>query len=239
MQTTEDMTFTHAQLADLSKNFNQLALEALDRGDLEQARHWIKRNEETKHYIHDMYLAWVPKLLSIINERLGEDQVPGILKESVQSFIAPLFEVKRQLLEQGGMRAWMEFMVDVWRQHCGAWTLTEDDEKYTMTQHPCGSGGQMVDRGVYDGILGERKFTKPGFHTFSKENMPQYCGHCVWAHMVLPMQATGEPLWCHDLAMPFPVKPGDPCTHYFFKNGKDIPEKYYAMVGMKKPEAKR
>jgi hypothetical protein len=54
--------------------------------------------------------------------------------------------------------------------------------------------------------------------------------------MVLPIQAAGEPLWCHDHEMPFPVKPGDPCTHYFYKNAKDIPGKYFDMVGMKKPQ---
>jgi hypothetical protein len=45
-------TFTPAELEEMEKNFNQLALEALDRGDIEKARHWVKRNEETKEYIH-------------------------------------------------------------------------------------------------------------------------------------------------------------------------------------------
>jgi hypothetical protein len=93
----------------------------------------------------------------------------------------------------------------------------------------------MVDRGIYDGILGERKYGKPGFHTLSRPDMPLYFGHCVWGHMVLPMQATGEPLWCHDRERPFPVKPGDPCVHYFYKNAADIPREYDDMVGMKKP----
>lgn len=230
-----EKTFTEAQLEEMGKNFNQLALEALDRGDVEQARHWVQRNEETKEYIHDMYLAWVPKLLSIIHERLGEDQFPGILRDAVKPFIEPLFSIKLKLIEQGGMKAWIEFLVDVWRQHCGAWSIEEDGEKFILTQKPCGSGGQLVDRQIYDGILGERKYAASGPHTFSKSNMPLYCSHCVWGHMVLPMQSAGEPLWCHDHEMPFPVEPGDPCIHYIYKRAQDIPEKYFDMVGMKKP----
>ncbi len=231
-------TFTPEELADLGKNFNTLALEALDRGDIEQARHWVRRNEETKEYIHDMYVAWVPRLLSILHERLGEEAMPGILRDSVRSFIEPLSAAREAIRTKGGMKAWIEFIVDVWRQHCGAWTVEEDDEKFTLTQRPCGSGGQMVDRRVYDGILGERKYAKSGFHTFSRGGMPLYCGHCVWGHMVLPLQATGEPLWCHDHDKPFPAAPGDPCVHYFFKDPAAIPKKYYEMVGMKKPERK-
>ncbi len=233
---TGGRTFTPAQLEEMGKNFNRLALEALDRGDIAAARRWIARNEETKEYIHDMYVAWVPRLLSLVHERLGEDQFPAILRESVRAFIEPLYAARKQLRDAGGMKAWMEFIVDVWRQHCGAWTVEEDDEKFTMTQKPCGSGGQMVNRGVYDGILGERKYAASGFHTFSRPGMPLYCGHCVFGHMVLPMQATGEPLWCHDREKPFPEKPGDPCVHYFYKDPDAIPAKYYDMVGMKKPD---
>ena len=95
---------------------------------------------------------------------------------------------------------------------------------------------RVVDGRIYDGIFGEQKYEKKGYHTFSQEGMPLYCGHCVWGHMALPMKYTGEPLWVHDFDNPFPKKPGDPCIHYFYKDPKNIPAKYYEMVGLKKPE---
>lgn len=227
--------FTTKELQDLGKNFNQLALEALEEEDFAKAKHWMQRSEQTKEYIHDMYLAWVPRLLSTICELVGEDRFVGILRESVRPFIEPIYGARLKIKEEGGWKAWMEFIVDTWRQHCGAWKIDEDDEKAIITHRPCGSGGQMVDRRVYDGIFGERKFQTKGFYTFSREGMPLYCGHCVWAHMVFPMKYQGEPLWVHDFDNPFPQMPGDPCIHYFYKDPRDIPEKYYAMVGMKKP----
>jgi hypothetical protein len=162
-----ERVFTANQLEELSKNFNQLALEALERGDVAKAKYWIKRNEETKEYIHDMYLAWVPRLLSTIHERLGEDQLAGILPESVRSFIEPIYSAREKIKKEGGHKAWIEFIVDTWRQHCGIWKIEEDEEKFTITHTPCGSGGQMVNRQVYDGIFGERRFQGKGFHTFS------------------------------------------------------------------------
>jgi hypothetical protein len=231
----EQRTYTTEELAERSKDFHQLIKEALDQGDIEKARYWATRNEETKEYVHDMYLAWVPRLLSLVHERLGEEQFVSILRESVKSFIEPIVPIRERLREEGGWRAWMDFMVDVWRQHCGRFTLEEDDEKFTMTQRPCGSGGQMINRKIYDGIFGERRYRERGYHTFGKEGLPLYCGHCVWGHMVLPMKSTGEPLWVHDHENPFPKKPGDPCIHYFYKEPETIPDEYYEMVGMKKP----
>jgi len=233
--TKTTLTYTKEELEERSEDFHQLILEALEEGNIEKAKYWAKRNQETREYIHDMYIAWVPRLLSLIHERLGEDQFVPILRESVKSFIEPLYGTKKAMVEQGGMRAWMDFIVDVWRQHCGAFKLEEDEEKFIMTQQPCGSGGQLVNRQVYDGIYGERRYQGKGHCTFGQEGLPLYCGHCVWGHMVLPMKYAGEPLWVHDYENPFPKKPGDPCTHYFYKDPSKIPAKYYEMVGMKKP----
>ncbi len=43
----------------MGKGFNQLALEALERGDTKKAKFWIEKNEETKYAIHDLYLHWI------------------------------------------------------------------------------------------------------------------------------------------------------------------------------------
>jgi hypothetical protein len=232
--TNETKVFSQEELSDLGKSCNILTLEALEKGDYEKAKYWAARSEETKEYVHDMYVAWVPALLSVIHERLGEDQYVPILRDSIKGFAEPLSDSRAALLEEGGMKAWIEFLSDVWRQNCGQFEVTEDDEKFIFKQRPCGSGGQMIDRGMFDGIFGNRRFEKAGPHTFSQENMPLYCGHCPWVHMALPIKKSGAPLWCHDLENPFPRKAGDPCIHYIYKDPANIPAEYYEMVGCKK-----
>src|SRR3990172_3632987 len=102
--TKKTLTYTKEELDERSEDFHQLILDALERGDMEKAKYWAKRNQETRDYIHDMYLAWVPRLLSLIHERLGEDQFVPILRESVKSFIEPLYGAKKAMVERGGMR---------------------------------------------------------------------------------------------------------------------------------------
>lgn len=229
--------FTNEELKERSKDFHQLVQEALEKADIETARYWAKKNEETKDYIHDMYLAALPRILSLIHERFGDDVVTQVWRDTVKSFIEPVWIMKDRLIKEGGLRAYVDFYVDIWRQHCGKFKVGEDDEKIIITHQPCGSGGQLVDRGVYDdGVFAERKYQGKGYHTFGKEGLPLYCGHCVWAHMAYPMNVTGEPLWCHDYDHPFPRKPGDSCIHYIFKDPAKIPDKYYDMVGVKKPK---
>ena len=228
--------FTEEELKDLGKSFNILAIEALERGDLEKAKYWMQRGEETKEYVHDMYVKWVPRLLKVIHERLGEDQFISVIGGSV-SFIDAVVDARDAMLkEKDGLKKWLEFYADVWRQNCGVFDVTEDDEKFTIKHNPCGSGGQMIDRGYFESIFGLGKYKGKGYHTFSQEGMPLYCGHCPYAHMAIPMSKSGSPIWCHDADNPFPRKPGDPCIHYIYKDPKDIPDKFYEMVGMKKPE---
>ena len=227
--------FTRKKLSELGKNFMELALEALDKNDVEKARYWCQRQEATKLYIHDIYLMWTVKLLSLICDRLGEDAVAELMPESVKPWCEPFYETKNRMLRDGGVAAYVEHLADVWRQHCGKFTVDEDDEKIIFRHEPCGSGGRLVDMKAYDGESGFRKLKEAGPHTFGEQDMPVYCSHCPWVHQILPVRlhGAGAQLWVH--ASPFPKKPGDACVHYIYKDPKSIPEQYYEMVGMAKP----
>ncbi|MBI5444064.1 MAG: hypothetical protein HY900_23000 [Deltaproteobacteria bacterium] len=74
--------FTDAELAEFSRGHIEMALEALEKGDVEKAKHWCRRSEETKHWIHDHYVYWVTSLLSHILKTYGEDAAREALKES-------------------------------------------------------------------------------------------------------------------------------------------------------------
>lgn len=227
--------FTEERLQEFGKGFMFLALEALEKGDIETAKYWCKRNEETKFFIHDSYLYWVSRILSIIYERWGEDACVSVVKDSVRfASIESFYREKQKMIEEKGIGAWVECLVDTWRQHCGSFTVKEDDEKFIVEHKPCGAGGRLVDMQAYDGPLGFRRLKKADAHTWKKKNLPIYCSHCRWVHEIWPVYLYGEgaQLWVH--ASPFPEKPGDPCIHYVYKNPKKIPEKYYEQMGMKK-----
>jgi hypothetical protein len=143
--------FSRSELDEMGKNFNQLALEALEAGDTEKARFWIEKNEETKYAIHDLYMHWVADLLGRLHEKLGKKDYFELLRTTVKRWAIPFYEAKRELSATGGLKAYIDFLVNAWRQHCGEFTVEEDDEKVTLRHQPCGSGGRLVDEGAYEG----------------------------------------------------------------------------------------
>ena len=235
--------FTKEELAEFSKDCMDLALEALEKGDVEKAKKWCRKQKETKDCIHDLYLHWITALLSTIYDRWGEESAVSVLKETSclgpSGWSSPFLAERDRLIKEKGMRGWIEYIMDVWRQHTmhtpPGMTMEEDDEKFILTMNPCGSGGRLINMGAYDGAFGYRKLKKAGPHTWGEENVPIYCAHCPIVHEAYPVNVAGPgaQFWIH--ASPFPKKPGDPCIYYIYKDPTKIPAKYYDRIGKKKP----
>jgi len=230
--------FTERELQDFSKDCMDLALEAIDDGDLEKARYWCRREAETKNLTHDMFVDWLAALCSYICEQSGEETVVQVIRELMVAKFSNAASVaeRRTLIEEKGLRAWVTWCIDLARQHHSypGLTVTEDDEKIIITLNPCGSGGRLINAGLFEGEHGYRKLHRPGPHTWGETDIPVYCVHCPLGQEIIPIEVggPGAQLWVH--ASPFPKKPGDPCIHYFYKNPADIPEEYYERLGMKK-----
>ena len=236
--TDSKKVFSQAELDEFSKDFMGLAMEALERGDIEKAKEWIRRSDQTKDVIHDLYLHWTTALISYIYDNHGEDDAVRAVRDTAcygqSGWALPFTNEKKRLLQEKGLKGYIEFIVDVWRQHSmyPGTVFEEDDEKITLTMKQCGSGGRLINMGAYEGPFAYRRLKKAGPHTWGEENLPVYCSHCSWAHEIAPLMYGGEgaQLWVH--ASPFPKKPGDPCVYYFYKDPKKIPDKYYERIGM-------
>ena len=232
--------FSEKELLDFTKDCMDLAIEAIDAGDLQTARYWCRREAETKNLMHDIYMDWVAALCSYICDNMGEETAVQVVRDLMVSKIsnAEFVAEKTRLIEEKGVKAWVNWCVEMARQHHSypGLTVEEDDEKIIITLNPCGSGGRLIAMGLFEGEKGYRKLRKPGPHTWGETDLPIYCVHCPLAHEIIPIQVGGQgaQLWVH--AAPFPKKPGDPCIHHIYKNPKDIPEKYYERLGMKKKE---
>lgn len=224
---TTSRVFTPDELSEFSKDNIGHALEALDRGDIETAKAWLRKHEETKNYIHDIYMHWVAKLMTHIYDHWGEEAAVAAIGETVRDFSLPTVAHRQQVLRERGLRGWVQDMISGWRQHAShpGLTVEEDDEKITVNLNPCGSGGRLINAGAYDGPDGYRRLKQAGPHTWGETDVPIYCSHCAFAHELVPEGVGGKEakLWFH--ASPFPKKPGDPCIHHYYKDPKNIPER--------------
>jgi hypothetical protein len=239
MASDNDRVFTQEELDEFSKDFTRLAIEALDAGEIEQAKAWLKRHDETKDILHDLYLHWITGLLSHIYDHHGEDAAVRAVRDTAtrdqSQWGYSFLQAKKGIMKEAGFRGWIRFLVDVLRQHSmyPGLTVEEDDEKFTLTMDPCGSGGRLINMGAYEGPYGYRKLKNPGPHTWGEKDLPIYCSHCPWAHEISPLFYGGEEgsqLWVH--GAPFPKKPGEPCVWLIYKDPANIPDKYYDRIGM-------
>ncbi len=230
--TEKNRIFTEEELEEFSKGNMELALEGIDEGNLDKARHWCRREAETNEQIHDLLVNTVAGLFSYIYDKLGEDfAVDAIRTVMGRNCVSPeLIALRKQ-----GLKEWVKWCVDMGRQHSNDPHLLvkEDDEKITFT-FKCGSGGKLIENGAYEGPQGHRRLQKAGPQTWGETDVPIYCSHCSWVSEILPIEIGGQgsQLWVH--ASPFPRNPGDPCIHHIYKNPEDIPEKYYKRLGMTK-----
>lgn len=232
--TQDKRIFSQEKLAELNKDFMGLAMEALEAGDMEKTKHWIRRQDENKDHLHDLFLHWVTSLMDWIYKHDGEDAAVLAVRDTVSRCILPFSKIKMDLVEQEGIGAYVEFIVDVLRMHSmyPGMTIEEDDEKFTLTMDPCGSGGRLINGGFYEGPMAYAKLKNSGRHTWGETDLPIYCSHCPWAQEILPIFTYGDDsqLWIH--ASPFPKKPGDPCIQYIYKDPKYIPDHFYERLGM-------
>lgn len=221
--------FTDEELAEFSKGHIELALEALEKGDIETAKKWCIRNEETKSWIHDHYVYWVSALLTHVMKRYGEDAAVDALKES---YFLPLLGLEKTRREVG-IREYMESWVDGILRHHGmipGLKVEEDDEKFIVTFGRCGSGGFLIDQGAYDGVFGFARFKKARPETWGEENVPVYCAHCAWVEIWSNLLSgdKGQNI----VVAKRKINPGEPCILHFYKDGSKVPEKFKNRIGM-------
>jgi hypothetical protein len=229
--------FSKEKLEEMQKQFLDLVLEALERGDIETAKYWVKRHRSQQHWFFDSYLHGCTALGTYIYKHMGEEAIFEAMTQAVKFFAEGAATLRKNVSggDSGGdegVKAYVECIADLWRQHYGEWTIEEDDEKFTFTQDPCGSGGRLIDMGAYEGPYGYAVIKNAHPITWGEKNIPLYCLHCSIANEIIPLIISGEgsQIWIHDT--PCARKPGDKCVHFIYKDPKKIPEKYYKRLGL-------
>lgn len=221
--------FTNEELAEFSKGHIQLALEALEEGDIEKAKYWCKRNEDTKDWIHDHYVYWVTSLLSHIQRKYGEDDAIDALSKT---YFLPMVELEKKRKELGP-KVWMEMWVDGILRHHGmipGLKVEEDAEKFIVTFGRCGSGGFLIDQGMYgDGPFSFTRLKKARPETWGQENVPVYCAHCTQVEIWSALLGDNAPTI---VVADRKINPGEPCITHFYKDPKFVPDEYLERIGM-------
>ncbi|MEW6442730.1 MAG: hypothetical protein AB1640_17470 [bacterium] len=221
--------FTDEELKEFTKDFIELAVEAVDRGEKEKAKQLLQRHQDTKHWIHDHYVFWVTSLLSHIHKKYGEEAAADALKDS---YFLPMLGLERAR-QQLGVKGYIQLWVDCLLRHHSmipGLKIEEEDDKFVITFGHCGSGGLLIDRYAYGGQMGFGHMKGPGFHTWGETDVPLYCAHCVWVE-TWSCLLSGEGAQNIVIAKR-KLNPGEPCVLYFYKDASKVPDKFKDRIGM-------
>ena len=199
------------------------AVAAIEAGDAGRARALLDRKERQQYVpLHDRLVRFMAESFGWALRRGGPAELLWLHRETAagqrQGFAKwdalPAAEFARQTT----------FLL---KQHMGAAEVEEDAERFTIRQHPCGSGGRLRLGGAYDGE-GALPFVEgPGPLTFGEARLPVYCSHCpIWNGM-MPIEWFGRPHWVFET----PARADGSCTLHVYKRRDGAPREYGARVG--------
>src|SRR5271154_1531128 len=239
--TMTDRWFSEEELERLSRPTMDRAIEALDTGNLDEARRLCAEMKHEWQMLHDLMASGVLDLVSFIQQRLGDEGVAEAWTQSMERG----WRKHHDAIVALDRRELVGLLAATWRAHScsgvgpnpGSFTITEDDEKVTFTMNPCGSGQRLVRNGAYEGLPNGGGTLEAHDWSFGRKGFPLYCTHCSFMNESMPIQWSGYPLYPSDPPEDYSK---DPCTWYWYKDPDAIPERHYSRYGaVKSGEARR
>jgi hypothetical protein len=200
---------------------------AITAGDREGALRLLEEKRERQYRpIHDALIDFKASTYDYMLRHFGEQQ---------------LYDCQRQLVEgqRRGFESWEHMSVAdflraatfIFALHLGKTTVTEDDEKYTVTLDPCGTGLKMARTGQVEPEGRHARVATPQPMTFQRAGFPAYCAHCAVWNEIACIEWFGHSQWVFE---PW-QQPGDACRWFLYKDPNNIPAEHWTMFGFQKP----
>lgn len=215
------------ELEELGRSKAERALEALERGQVEEATELLKGVQGEAKHCHDLMVDYVWTLLTYIGKTYGDEEVEKALhfRHHVQS------QVAERMLGMSSEEA-VRFKAMIHRGHHSNITITEEDDRFVLKLDPCNTGGRMLRAGLDKPPVGLLRTNKAHPWTWNKESVSYYCAHCAMHEIQGMDKGAPHPTWVYEC----PEHPDDPCIQYCYKRTEDIPEQYFKRIGKEKPK---
>ena len=209
---------------DRSASSQREAIEELLRGGSRAAALALfERVETSLRRRHDVIRDTLSSLLSYVYRNHGVEELEACFRYSGERTLLRWMPVDVARPVEQRLRQWAALSLGNFsRIH-----IEEDDEKFTITQDPCGSCTRQICDGAYSppldlAVVGERHAL-----TFGKGGAPVYRTHVAVMHYLMPIERTGAP-WPVVLC-PDGLGTG-PCRILLYKDPKRTPAQYAERV---------
>lgn len=213
-----------SELKDLEALRWEEAQENVSKGDVDRSIELIELFRYEVKLAHDILAEWVWILLTFVSRTFGEEAVEKALRfrhECQDQLAEKLFSLKPEQV--------LRNIAAIDRGHQPNFRIHEEEERFVIRLDPCGTGGQMLRKGLYNppSNLG---MTKKGYHwSWGKANVSYYCSHCCLHEISAMEKGAPAPLWITEC----PEDSDASCFQYIYKNPKLVPKKYIQRIGFR------
>lgn len=161
------MLFTPEELASESRPLCEIALEALDRGNLDEVRFLLGRMSVGHFELYFGYLDWVTRLAGKLLRDCGEATFEETSRRIARFLMAPYAEQLRGGKEKETVRD----ILTVWCHQLGRIDpLGETGNEVAFSLAPCGSGGRLLLGAFYE--------ASPQRYPRLRDGTPLFCRIC-------------------------------------------------------------
>jgi len=218
------------ELREISRSKLDQVLEALDAGQVEEAKELVKIMKDESKHCHDLMVDYVWILLTYIGRMFGEEEVEKALRfrHNVQNQVA---ERMIGMTPEDAIR----FKAMINRGHHTKISINEEEDRFVLKFDPCNTGGRMLRLGLDKPPINLLRTKKAYPWTWSKENISYYCAHCAMLEIQSMEKGAPHPTFIYEC----PEDPNDPCIQYCYKKTDDVPERYFQRIGKKKPPSSK
>jgi len=208
---------------DLSAHPLDKALEAIDAGQKEEAKTYVRQLWEEGRPLHDLMCDSGALNLNFIAEKLGEEAI----EEATRYMGEILWKPVAMSMQHGGLDTLVSMFAAMLRAHGVDFYVEEDDEKFSFVVRYCTSGGRMMKEGKVDTSdrhplnFGATKKAYPW--SFNQAGIPYYCCHCCVC-MEMQSREWGLDIFEHHFGRQFdeqgnPVD--EPCRTIIYKTKRN------------------
>jgi hypothetical protein len=175
--------------ADVDESVAGLIADLAERGDNDAALARFDAMELRWTRLQDLYRDWLSTLLSKIYREMGIDELEAVLRDSAERTIFGWMPTDRARAPEKRLPSWARML----QGHFSVLRISEDDEKFTLTQDPCGTCSRQIEQGRYGSpvdlaVVRERHAT-----TWFRGDTPIYRAHVPLWHIALAGELVGVP----------------------------------------------
>ena len=233
--------FSDEELDEMSRPTMDRAIEAIEAGDLEQAKALCEAMKHEWRFLHDMMVDGIAASMTLGQGALRRGGGRRVAALGHGALLEAQRERDRQARPQGDRASCSPPRGARTRPAApdrspAPSTIEEDDEKVTFRMNPCGSGQRLWRMGRYEGEDGHAVMEEEHDWAYNRKGFPIYCTHCTFMNEILPIQWIGYPVYPSDPPGDFDR---DPCTWYWYKDPADIPDRHWERYGLERQLAIR